>query len=90
MSETAKVSQEQIDNFRTLLDTLSVECKRLVESNRGLKAENIRLKKEKAKLMDQLAVKSASPSLTQKERIVLKQHLKTLIKRIDHHLEDPA
>ncbi|MCH8556527.1 MAG: hypothetical protein LAT84_01835 [Balneolia bacterium] len=90
MSEPTKVTREQIASFRSLLQELSVECKTLVEHNAVLKAENAKLKKENAKLSDKLAVKGASSGFSQKERLVLKQQLSSMIKRIDHHLEENA
>ncbi|GEM_PF-4584260 len=90
MSEPTKVTREQIASFRSLLQELTVESKKLVESNKELKSENARLKKENAKLTDKLAVRGASSSFSQKERLVLKQHLSSLIKRLDHHLEENA
>lgn len=90
MSEPTKVTREQIASFRSLLQELSVECKTLVEQNTALKAENTRLKKENSKLTDKLAIKGASTGFSQKERLVLKQQLSSLIKRIDHHLEENA
>ncbi len=88
MKDSAKVTQEQVDSFRNLLTEMGVECRKLIESNKKLKQDNTRLKKENDRLTHEVARRHASPSLSQKDRLVLKQQLMTLIKRIDRHLEE--
>ncbi len=88
MQESAKVTKDQVDSFRNLLSEMSVECRKLIDANKKLKEENSRLKKENDRLDHIVAQRQASPVLNQKERIVLKKQLMTLIKRIDQHLEE--
>lgn len=80
----------QIQELRDLLDELRSAAALLVQRNNELVQENSRLKKENEKIKDQLAVREAEPVLTQKERLILKQQLARMIRRLDRHLEEKA
>lgn len=78
----------QAEALRMQLDELHEEVAGLVGRFHELVRENQRLKKENEKLKDQLVLREGEPVMTQKERLILKQQLMRMIRRLDKHLEE--
>lgn len=84
MNEAKKKSG--IDQFHELADQLSREIKKLRAQVHTLSSENERLKKEFEAIKSKSALFDDMP---EKQKMVLKKQIGTLIERIDKHLETP-
>ncbi len=75
---------QQSDKFRLLLDEVGTEVEGLKQEIRDLKRENAKLKsKLEEEHEKQTDIFSA---ISESERLALRQHVKGLISKIDHHL----
>lgn len=75
---------QQTDKFRRLLDEVGSEVDDLKKEIRELKRDNARLK---AKLEEEHEKQTdIFSAITESERLALRQHVKGLISKIDHHL----
>jgi uncharacterized coiled-coil DUF342 family protein len=75
---------QQTDKFRRLLDEVGSEVDGLKKEIRELKRDNARLMAKLEEEHDkQTDIFSA---ITESERLALRQHVKGLISKIDHHL----
>ncbi|HKK24320.1 MAG TPA: hypothetical protein VJ941_01775 [Gracilimonas sp.] len=75
---------QQTDKFRRLLDEVGSEVDDLKAEIRELKRDNARLK---AKLEEEHEKQTdIFSAITESERLALRQHVKGLISKIDHHL----
>lgn len=75
---------QQTDKFRRLLDEVGSEVNDLKSEIRELKRDNARLK---AKLEEEHEKQTdIFSAITESERLALRQHVKGLISKIDHHL----
>jgi uncharacterized coiled-coil DUF342 family protein len=75
---------QQTDKFRRLLDEVGSEVNDLKTEIRELKRDNARLK---AKLEEEHEKQTdIFSAITESERLALRQHVKGLISKIDHHL----
>ncbi|MFP8488105.1 hypothetical protein ACKGJO_03315 [Gracilimonas sp. Q87] len=75
---------QQTDKFRRLLDEVGSEVDDLKKEIRELKRDNARLK---AKLEEEQEKQTdIFSAITESERLALRQHVKGLISKIDHHL----
>jgi regulator of replication initiation timing len=73
-----------LEQFNELSEQLSREIKKLKQQVLMLSAENVRLKSE----LDAQRSKSALfDDMPEKQKMVLKEQIGTLIERIDKHLE---
>lgn len=78
-----KLSQ-QSDKFRQLLDEVGAEVNGLKQEIRELEKENVKLK---AKLEEEHEKQTdIFSAISESERLALRQHVKSLISKIDHHL----
>jgi uncharacterized coiled-coil DUF342 family protein len=78
-----KLSQ-QSDKFRQLLDEVGSEVEGLKQEIRELKKDNAKLK---AKLEEEHEKQTdIFSTITESERLALRQHVQGLISKIDHHL----
>ncbi|WP_103663710.1 hypothetical protein [Gracilimonas amylolytica] len=75
---------QQTDKFRRLLDEVGTEVDSLKAEIRELKRDNARLK---AKLEEEHEKQTdIFSAISESERLALRQHVKGLISKIDHHL----
>ncbi|MFW6347070.1 MAG: hypothetical protein ACOC2C_00495 [Cyclonatronaceae bacterium] len=83
------VTKEELAYFQQLVNELHVECAHLIKTNESLREENEELRRENERLHEQLENAAHSEdSFSADERQMLKQQLRMLIKRIDHHLKE--
>lgn len=75
---------QQTDKFRRLLNEVGTEVNSLKAEIRELKRDNARLK---AKLEEEHEKQTdIFSAISESERLALRQHVKGLISKIDHHL----
>ncbi|MDZ7806652.1 MAG: hypothetical protein U5K71_06015 [Gracilimonas sp.] len=75
---------QQTDKFSRLLEEVGSEVDDLKKEIRELKRDNARLK---AKLEEEHEKQTdIFSAITESERLALRQHVKGLISKIDHHL----
>ena len=75
---------QQTDKFRRLLDEVGTEVDSLKAEIRELKRDNAKLK---AKLEEEHEKQTdIFSAISESERLALRQHVKGLISKIDHHL----
>lgn len=77
---------KQTERFRELLSMVSEEVTDLKKQIRDLKRENVKLTQKIEDLQGkQTDIFSA---MSESERLALRQHVKGLISKIDHHLNE--
>jgi regulator of replication initiation timing len=83
---------KELTRFNQLLEELQTEYARLRETNQRLRQENEQLRSENERLLDQAedTAQLGEQGFSEHERSMLKQQLRMLIKRIDHHLKETA
>lgn len=75
---------KQSERFRKLLNDVSSEISSLKEEIRELKKENNRLKGKLEEAQDQQT--DIFSAISESERLAMRQHVKGLINKIDHHI----
>lgn len=92
MNESARpsITEEELSRFQQLVDELHTECARLMDTNQSLREENEALRRENEQLREQAENAAGEERFSADERQMLKQQLRMLIKRIDHHLKETA
>ncbi|MCH8569351.1 MAG: hypothetical protein LAT67_13835 [Balneolales bacterium] len=91
--EFPKISKNEIEEFRLLLKEFEQQFNVLQRENKRLKEENKHQKHEIGRLKASLEKKAMQQNKIQsnfsdKDRLILKQQIMNLVRRIDGHLQE--